>query len=120
MGSILENDYKKWELSSIEKVHTQFLKRMLGVNYSTTNILVRRECGRNPLRENILNHSINYIKYINNKWNTALVKQALNYEISKEETRVSITCMAKQHEEQIGAYHLSIQKLERTHHLKIK
>ena len=59
-GAILENDYKKWELSSIEKVHTQFLKRMLGVNYST-----RRECGRNPLRENILNRSINYIKYIN-------------------------------------------------------
>ena len=100
----MENDYKKWELSSIEKVHTQFLKRMLGVNYSTTNILVRRECGRNPLRENILNRSINYIKYINNKGNTALVKQALNYEISKEDTRVSITCMAKQHEEQIGAY----------------
>ena len=49
--TFLVNDYKKWELSPIEKVHTQFLKRMLGVNYSTTNILVRRECGRNPLQE---------------------------------------------------------------------
>ena len=70
------NDYRKWELSPIEKVHTQFLKRMLGVNYSTTNILVRRECGRNnPLQENILNRNINYLKYIINKDDTSLVKQ---------------------------------------------
>ena len=51
---------------------------MLGVNYSTTNILVRRECGRNPLQENILNRVINYLKYITNKNNNTLVKQALN------------------------------------------
>ena len=101
--TFLDNDYKKWELSPIEKVHTQFLKRMLGVNYSTTNILVRRECGRNPLQENILNRSINYLKYIINKNNNTLVKQALNYERLKEDTRVTITCMAKQHEENIGA-----------------
>ena len=76
--TFLDNDYKKWELSPIEKVHTQFLKRMLGVNYSTTNILLRRECGRNPLQENIPNRSINYLKYITNKNNNTLVKQALD------------------------------------------
>ena len=102
--TFLDNDYKKRELSPIEKVHTQFLKRMLGVNYSTTNILVRGECGRNPLQENILNRSINYLKYITNKYNNTLVKQALNYEWLKEDTRVTMTCMAKQHEEKIGAY----------------
>ena len=37
--TFLDNDHKKWELSPIEKVHTQFLKRMLGVNYSTTNLI---------------------------------------------------------------------------------
>ena len=96
--TFVDNDYKKWELPHIEKVHTQFLKRMLGVNYSTTNILVRRECGRNPLQENILNRSINYLKYINNKNNKTLVKQALNYERLQEDTRETMTCMAKQHE----------------------
>ena len=75
--TFMVNDYRKWELSPIENVHTQFLKRMLGVNYSTTNILVRRECGRNPLQENILNRNINYLKYITNKDDTTLVKQAL-------------------------------------------
>ena len=47
-------------LSPIEKVHTQFLKRMLCVNYSTNNIHVRRECGRNPLQKKF-NRSINYL-----------------------------------------------------------
>ena len=91
--TFLDNDYKKWELPPIEKVHTQFLKRMLGVNYSTTNIL----------QENILNRSINYLKYITNKTNNTLVKQALNYERLKEDTRVTMTCMAKQHKEKIEA-----------------
>ena len=95
---------RKWELSPIEKVHTQFLKRMLGVNYSTTNILVRRECGRNPLQENILNRNINYLKYITNKDDTTLVKQALNYEMSKEDTRVTMNCMTKKHKEKIEEY----------------
>ena len=88
----------------IEKVHTQFLKRMLGVNYSTTNILIRRECGRNPLQENILNRNINYLKYIINKDDTTLVKQALNYERSKEDIRVTMNCMAKKHKEKIEEY----------------
>ena len=55
-----------------------------------------------PLQENIL--YLNYLKYITNKNNNTLVKQALNYERLKEDTRVTITCMAKQHEENIGAY----------------
>ena len=108
-----------WELSPIKKVHTQFLKRMLGVNYSTTNILVRRECGRNPLQEDILNHSINYLKYITNK-NNNTVKQALNYERLKEDTRVTMTCMAKQHEEKIGAYHKENENIWNISRLKLK
>ena len=100
----LDNDYKKWDLSPIEKIHTQFLKRILGVNYSTTNILVRRECGRNPLQEKILTRNINYIKYVTNKSNNTLVKQALNYENSKEESRITISNMVKQHKVNIENY----------------
>ena len=100
----LDKDYKAWDLSPIEKVHTQFLKRMLGVNYSTTNILVRRECGRNPLQEKILNRNINYIKYVSSKDKKTLVKQALEYEKLKVDSRITITSMASKHEENIEAY----------------
>ena len=86
----LDTDLKKWDQTPIEKVHTQFLKRMLGVNYSSTNILVRRECGRNSLQEKILNRNINYIKYVVNKNSDSLVAQALTYEITKQDSRVSI------------------------------
>ena len=97
-------DMKKWDQTPIEKVHTQFLKRMLGVNYSSTNILVRRECGRNSLQEKILNRNINYIKYVVTKNSDCLVAQALTYEITKQDSRVSINDMAKQHVIKIGAY----------------
>ena len=73
----LASDNKKCELSSIEKVHPQFLKRMQGVNYSTTIILVRKEYDRNPLQEKILNLNKNYLKYVTNKNSNILVKQAL-------------------------------------------
>ena len=73
-------EWKKWEYTHIEKVHTQFLKRILGVNRSTTNALVRAELGRHSLLEQITNRNINYIKYIQNKSPQALVKQAAAYE----------------------------------------
>ena len=45
----ISHDYTKWEPTPIEIIHTQYLKRLLGVNRSTTNTLVRGETGRNPL-----------------------------------------------------------------------
>ena len=42
-------DHNKWESTPIEKLHTQLIKRILGVNRSTTNILVRGEIGRHSL-----------------------------------------------------------------------
>ena len=45
----ITHDYTKWESTPIERIHTQYLKRLLGVNRSTTHILVRGETGRNPL-----------------------------------------------------------------------
>ena len=74
-------DRKQWDTTQIEKIHTQFLKRLLGVNRSTTNVLIRSEVGRHLLQEQILARNINYIKYIENKDPPALVKQAANYEI---------------------------------------
>ena len=73
--------WKQWNTTQIDKIHTQFLKRLLGVNRSTTNVLIRSEVGRHSLQEQILARNINYIKYIENKDPPSLVKQAANYEI---------------------------------------
>ena len=64
------------------------------MNRSTTNILVRGETGRNPL----LTRNINYIKYLNNKCNSTLVKQALDYKTSKKDNRQTILSLIQIHE----------------------
>ena len=51
-------EWKNWEHTPIEQVHTQFLKRILGVNRSTTNALVRAELGRHSLLEQIITRNI--------------------------------------------------------------
>ena len=35
----MDHDWSKWDATPIERVHTQFLKRVLGVNRSTTNVM---------------------------------------------------------------------------------
>ena len=57
----------KWEVTQTEKIHTQFLKRLLGVNTSTTNVLIRGELGRHSLQEEIATRNIRYVKYVENK-----------------------------------------------------
>ncbi len=73
-------DWKEWEKTSIEKVHTQFLKRLIGVNRSTTNAMVRGELGRHSLLEKVTSRNLNYLNYIENKGENSLIKQATVYE----------------------------------------
>ncbi len=70
----------KWDYDEIDKTHMQFLKRMLGVNRSTTNILVRGELNRYSLQEEILRRNINFAKHIHVKDSSDLVKQAYTLE----------------------------------------
>ena len=56
------------------------------------------------LQANILNRNIHYIKYVENKCNTALVKQALNYEQTKMECRPTILCLLKNHEKGLSTH----------------
>ena len=43
--------FSTWDKTEVERVHLQFLKRLLGVvNISTRNIVVRAELGRYPLK----------------------------------------------------------------------
>ena len=80
----LNNDYEKWDHNEIEKVHAQFLKQILGVNSSTTNILVRGELNRYSLQCEVLKRHIRYVRYITTKERDSLVTQALNYEINRD------------------------------------
>ena len=79
----LDLNYDKWCENPIEKVHTQFLKRLMGVNRSTSNVLVMGDLGRLPLQAKIFNNNINYLKYLTNKDNISLVKQAYLHEKKK-------------------------------------
>ena len=55
-GSEVWNPYRgyyfpTWNKTEVEKVHSQFLKRLLGVlNISTRNIMAGAEMGRYPLK----------------------------------------------------------------------
>ena len=57
----MNHDWAKWDSTLTEKTHTQFLKILLGVNRSTTNIFTRSEVGRHSLQEKTLTRNINYI-----------------------------------------------------------
>ena len=86
----INQSVEKWDNNEIEMDRTQFLKRMLGVNRSTSNIMVRSDLGRYPLRSRILLRNIRNIKQIRQKADTTLVKQAYSYEITHTDTRISI------------------------------
>ena len=58
----------------------------------------RGETGRNPLLASTLTRNIKYIKYLNNKCNSTLVKQALDYETSKKDNRQTILSLVQKHE----------------------
>ena len=94
----MDHDWTKWDTTPIERVHTQFLKRLLGVNRSTTNVLARSELGRHSLQESILTRNINYVKYVEMKNPLSLVKQAITYEKLHHEKRTSIFSLFKRYE----------------------
>ena len=100
----LNMDYDKWDYQVIEKVHLQFLKQILGVNRSTTNILVRGETNRHSLQLDILKRHIRYAKYIREKEEDCIVKQAYNYEINREHP-ISFFNTIRKHEEELMTAH---------------
>ena len=68
----MDFEYEKWDDNPIEKAHTQFLKRLIGVNRSTSNILVRGDLGKKPLQADALSRNIGYLKYLSNKQDNSL------------------------------------------------
>ena len=79
----LNQDATKWDQNEVEKTYIQFLKQVLGVNRSTSTVMVRGEINRHSLQEEILRRNINYAGYIQEKNGRPYVKQALEYEMQR-------------------------------------
>ena len=101
----LNQDASKWDYDVIEKTYLQFLKRILGVNRATTNILVRGELNKHSLQEEILRRNIRYAAYLHKKEDTAFVKQAYNYELSRPSTTTSFTSSINKHFQDLSRMH---------------
>ena len=72
-------DYTTWDESKIERVHTQFLKRILGCNIRTSNIMTRGEVGARPLLLNVIKRVIRYTNSIK-QISSSTVFTAFNFE----------------------------------------
>ena len=87
----VKNISEEWDKNEIEKTYTQFLKQVLGVNRSTTTVMVRGELNKHSLQEEILRRHILYAKYIYNKEGTSIVKQAYVHELNKSAVNTAST-----------------------------
>lgn len=76
--------WDKWTENCIEKIHLQFLKRILGINRSTTNLLVIGELDRHILQVETVRRSIKYLNYVHQKDDTGIVKQSMKYEFERK------------------------------------
>ena len=85
-----QENLHKWDKSPIEAVHTQFLKRLLGVNRSTTSVMIRAETGCYPLIIRIKSRILNFIKHIEKQGPTQLSYIAYTYEKQIFETKSNL------------------------------
>ena len=83
----MDYDYSNWDKTKVERTQTLFLKRMLGLSYSTTNNMVRGEVGVRPLLVQVIKRVVAYIGSIK-----SLVNIALRCEIGTDSNLVSLLC----------------------------
>ena len=76
--------FSNWDKCETEKTHTQFLKRILGCDIHTPNLMIRGELGRRPLLCDVIRRSVMYIKHVD-LHNGTLANQALDFEISHDD-----------------------------------
>ena len=72
----------EWGKLTIETIQTQFIKCLLGVNKSTTNIMVHRETGRYPLTMLIKLRTVQFVKHIVSRNKHKLCLMVYQYEKS--------------------------------------
>ena len=78
-GPYMEYDYENWDKSKIEMVYTQYLNRILGCSYQTSNIMVRGELGVRPLIIDIIKRVIYYITSIKQR-SSSTVHSTIEFE----------------------------------------
>lgn len=89
-GVFGNHDFKKWDQSSTEKIHSKFCKIYLGVNRKVTNIACRGEMGKFPPLIATLKRLMKYVIHINTLPDCTIAKRAflLSKElISKQQTK---------------------------------
>ena len=95
-GPYANFDFADWDKSNIEQVHIQFIKRVLGCNFRTSNIMSRGEVGQRPLLTNIIRRTISYIQNIQ-KRKDSLVFKAWAFELNNNITPNFATYINKFH-----------------------
>ena len=79
----MDYDYLTWKSSKIERVHTQFIKRLLGCCIQTSNNMARGEIGARPLLLDIIKRVIGYTISIMKRPNST-VYGAFTYECEND------------------------------------
>ena len=82
-GPFIEQNFEKWDKNKVEQTHTQFIKRALGCNITTSNIMARGEVGSRPLLVDVIIRTISYWQDIQNRQNS-IVYEALEYEANND------------------------------------
>ena len=77
-------NYDNWDASETEKCHTQFLKRLMGCDIHSPNLMIRGELGVNPLLTDIICRSISFVKHLGSN-DASLAFQSLSYELLNNE-----------------------------------
>ena len=72
-------NFSNWEKSETEKTFTQYLKRVLGCDIRTANLMTRTELGTRPLLCDILRRSVSFLNHVKSN-PESLANQALIYE----------------------------------------
>ena len=77
-------NYDNWDASDTEKCHTQFLKRILGCDVHSPNLMIRSEFGLFPLLTDVICRSVTYIRHLD-LTKSSLAHQALLYEMKSND-----------------------------------
>ena len=85
-----QTDFNIWNSTKIEFVHLKFCRHILEVNRSTSNILVRGEMGRMPLKTAVDTKIVQYYKHLIHSENK-LVHQTLQLDREMHENQCSDT-----------------------------
>ena len=99
-------NYDNWDSSETEKCHTQFLKRIMGCDIHSPNLMIRGELGTNPLLTDVICRSISFVKHLATN-NTSLSFQSLSYELLNTEENNLLQLIRLYKPEMINSIYIS-------------